>query len=124
MRLIPLLFVLLLASCSSFGVYKMDVYQGNYITHEMVAKLSPGMTREQVKSILGTPLIADMFHANRWDYVFRHRDGQGQVTEKKLVVFFDQDSMVKVEGDSFADDAPRISTEEKKGLFSRFFGGK
>ncbi len=69
----------LLAACSykpSFiNEYKIDVQQGNVLTQDMVAQLKPGQTREQVRFILGSPLIADIFHRQRWDYVYRFRNG-------------------------------------------------
>ena len=69
---------LLLASCKSVDMpkvpgitpYRMVIQQGNFISQEMVSQLKPGMTREQVRFILGTPLVTDIFHADRWDYVF------------------------------------------------------
>ncbi|HSQ05349.1 MAG TPA: outer membrane protein assembly factor BamE, partial [Burkholderiales bacterium] len=77
MRKQTALLLLLLAGCSRVPMlpnltpYKIDVQQGNYITQDMVAKLKPGMTRSQVRFILGTPLIADPFHAQRWDYLYQ-----------------------------------------------------
>jgi outer membrane protein assembly factor BamE len=59
-----------------FNAYKIDIQQGNVLTQEMVAQLKPGQTREQVRFILGTPLLADIFHQQRWDYVYRYHNGQ------------------------------------------------
>ena len=56
--------------------YKIDVQQGNVLTQDMVAQLKPGQTREQVRFILGTPLLADIFHQQRWDYVYSYRNGR------------------------------------------------
>ena len=71
----------LIAACSykpSFiNEYKIDIQQGNVLTQEMVAQLKPGMTRDQVRFVLGTPLLADVFHADRWDYIYRFRPGKG-----------------------------------------------
>ncbi len=60
----------MLSACSGFGVYKIDIQQGNLITQEQLAKVKPGMNRVDVRNALGTPLLQDAFHANRWDYYF------------------------------------------------------
>lgn len=100
-----ILFPLLLTACSyvpsvpGFGVHKIDVQQGNYVTQEMVSKLKPGMTKSQVRFILGTPLIVDAFHTDRWDYVYSFQH-QGRITEhRRMVVIFDGDSLKRIEGD-------------------------
>lgn len=97
--------MLLLAGCSGvptipgIGTYKIDVQQGNYVTQDMVSKLKPGMTRSQVRFVLGTPLVVDVFRTDRWDYVYVYRKG-GDVTEhRKLTVFFDGDKLARLEGD-------------------------
>lgn len=96
---------LVLASCSQVPrlvtEYRIDVQQGNVLTQEMVAQLKPGQTREQVRYILGTPLLADIFHARRWDYVYRLQAGRtGEVSERRLTVFFDDEGRLeKVAGD-------------------------
>jgi len=69
-------------------VYRPDIQQGNFISKEMVAQLKVGMTPEQVRFILGTPLVTDLFHEARWDYPFRIRTGDGEVTSSRVVVFF------------------------------------
>lgn len=101
---------LLLAACSPSTViskvnpFKIDVRQGNYISQEMVAQLRPGQTREQVRFILGTPLVADMFHADRWDYVYRFQPGRGEVQQRRLIVFFEDNKLARVGGDVVAQD--------------------
>jgi outer membrane protein assembly factor BamE len=96
---------LLLAACSSplnsINAYKIDIQQGNVLTQEMVAQLKPGQTREQVRFILGTPLLADVFHQDRWDYAYSYRNGRtGVVDTRYFSVFFDQNNrLVKVSGD-------------------------
>ena len=97
-----------LAGCSNVpripGItpYKIDIQQGNFVTQEMVAQLKPGMSREQVRTVLGTPLLADIFHADRWDYVYRKEAADGKIEERKLTVFFDGDKLVRVAGDVVA----------------------
>ena len=79
--------------------YRMTIQQGNYLSQEMVAQLKLGMTREQVRFVLGTPLVQDAFHADRWDYVF-YRDVPGAKREQRnLSVVFDKDRLVRVIGD-------------------------
>lgn len=97
--LFTLLVSLLLAGCGAFSIapHKIEIQQGNLITQETAQKLSPGMSRAQVRSILGSPLIADAFHDNRWDYVYRLEQKGKLVEQRKLVVFFEGDRMVRVE---------------------------
>ena len=81
------------------AIYRMDIRQGNFVTQEMVAQLKPGQTREQVRFVLGTPLLTDPFHANRWDYVYRYDNGKGDVQQRRLTVFFEDDKLSRVGGD-------------------------
>lgn len=87
---------------SMLSPYRVDVRQGNYISQEMVAQLKPGMSRDQVRFALGTPLVADMFHTNRWDYVYRFQPGRGEVQLRRLVVFFEEGKLARVGGDVVA----------------------
>ncbi|OQX13156.1 MAG: cell envelope protein SmpA [Thiothrix lacustris] len=77
--------VLLLGGCSS---YKMEIQQGNYITREELALVQPGMSAEQVQTTLGTPLLVDDFHKDRWDYVFYLKSPEGTVQRSSVTVFF------------------------------------
>ncbi|WP_231968397.1 outer membrane protein assembly factor BamE [Polynucleobacter necessarius] len=84
-----------------FKPYVPDVVQGNFISSEQYAKLQLGMSREQVRQILGTPLLASYFHANRWDYVFEFkRAGQRVSKERHVTIFFEGDKVVRFEGDA------------------------
>jgi outer membrane protein assembly factor BamE len=99
----------LLAACSGVPMlspYRIDVPQGNLLTQEMVATLKPGMSRDQVKFVLGTPLLTDLFHADRWDYVYRLQRGDGGVEERRLAVFFEKDLLKRVDGDIVAQGMP------------------
>jgi outer membrane protein assembly factor BamE len=99
----------LLAACSNSPLraianavtpYRIDVLQGNFVSREQAALLKPGMPREQVRAILGSPLLTDIFHADRWDYVFSIRPGNKPVQQRQLTVFFDaQGRLVRTEGD-------------------------
>lgn len=98
-----------LAACSSapeltsyLSPYKIDVRQGNFVSQEMVAQLKPGQTRDQVRFILGSPLVTDIFHADRWDYLYRYKPTYGEVQERRLTVFFEKDVLVRVAGDVIA----------------------
>ena len=112
-KIFTLLFLLLIAGCSSIPaipsvLYKMDVQQGNVITQEMIDKLKPGMTKSQVRFILGTALIGDVFHKNRWDYVYSLVQHGNLVEEYKLTVFFEDDKLARTEGD-FSDSLASVS---------------
>lgn len=100
-----LLLGIALSGCSSvprvFNAYKIDVQQGNVITQEMATQLRPGLSKDQVRFALGTPLLVDMFHADRWDYVYRLQKGNtGEVDLRKMSVFFDAGGkLTRIEGD-------------------------
>ena len=89
--------------------YRIDVRQGNYVTQDMVAQLKPGMTREQVRFVLGTPLVADVFHADRWDYIYRFQPGKGESQERRLAVVFEDGRLARLEGDVRADEAQPVA---------------
>jgi outer membrane protein assembly factor BamE len=79
--------------------YRMTIQQGNNLSQEMVAQLKLGMTREQVRFVLGTPLLMDVFHADRWDYVYYLEKPGGKREQRNLSVVFDKDKLVRVVGD-------------------------
>lgn len=92
----------LISACTALGfpgVYRIDVEQGNIVTQEIVDQLQPGMSKRQVRFILGTPLVEDTFNRNRWDYVYTRRNGLDVLAEERLTVTFDGDSLVDVSGD-------------------------
>ena len=93
--------------------YKIDIQQGNVLTQDMVAQLKPGLTKDQVRFILGTPVLMDMFHSNRWDYVYRLQKGRtGEVEMRKFSTFFDaSDRLVRVGGDVAALQSTDMSAE-------------
>ena len=106
-RLVLFLVLPLLAACAnnpenrSWVTHRVDVRQGNMVTQEMVAQLKPGQTKDQVRFILGSPLVADMFHADRWDYVYRFQPGMlgTDLEQRHLVVFFEKNKLLRLEGD-------------------------
>ena len=84
-----------------FGVlpiYRANVQQGNFVSKEMISQLKVGMTPEQVRFVMGTPLLTDVFHAQRWDYPFRMRRGDGQTTTSHVSVFFKEGRVERFEG--------------------------
>jgi len=109
---LTLLILLFITGCSSIPsvLYKIDVQQGNIITQDMVDKLKPNMTKSQVRFVLGTALIGDVFHKDRWDYVYRLLQHGNLVEEYKLTVFFEDDKLVRTAGDfsgSLASISPK-----------------
>jgi len=96
------------------GVYKIDVQQGQPITQTLVDRLHPGMTRQQVSFVMGTPLLADPFHANRWDYVYTYQPGGGKREERRITVLFEADKLVRVEGDLQPSGKPQARTGPKE----------
>ncbi|MDQ8023495.1 MAG: outer membrane protein assembly factor BamE [Moraxellaceae bacterium] len=87
--------------------YKIDVRQGNYVTQEMLAQLKPGMTQEQVRFIMGSPLLIDTFRTDRWDYVYRFTPGKGPVEQRRVALFFADSKLSRVDGDVTAATAPQ-----------------
>ena len=90
--------------------YKVDVIQGNFVSKEQVETLKPGMSRAQVKDVLGTPLIASLFHADRWDYVFTLKRQGVEPQAFKYAVFFKGDQLERFEGDSMPSEAEFIAS--------------
>lgn len=80
----------------SLTPYKIDIQQGNFVDQAMLAKLQQGMTRAQVKFIMGTPLVTDVFHANRWDYIYIYRKDGKLAEERRAVLYFDGDKLERV----------------------------
>lgn len=89
--------------------YKVDVIQGNFISKEQVEILKAGMTRAQVKDVLGTPLLADIFHNDRWDYVFTLKRRNVEPQSYKYTVFFKGDLLERFEGDTMPSEAEFIA---------------
>lgn len=108
------------------GVYKIDVRQGNLVTQEMVDQLRPGMDKRQVKFILGTPLLVDSFHKNRWDYFYDLKKAGKQDIQERVSVIFDSNRLISLRGNfrpsnefkpmtinTEVVDVPRREEEEK-----------
>ncbi|MBX3703041.1 MAG: outer membrane protein assembly factor BamE [Steroidobacteraceae bacterium] len=99
MRPVAILAAAMLAAASAAGcVYRMDVQQGNLLDAEQVEQVEVGMTRSQVRFLLGTPMVIDSFDAERWDYVYSLRRGHSrEVTRRHLVVWFEGDKVTRIE---------------------------
>lgn len=80
--------------------YRMEVVQGNVVTQDMVAQLRPGLSSDQVRTLLGAPLLMDVFHANRWDYVFTIRRQGTAPQQRRVTVFFENDRVSRFEADA------------------------
>lgn len=114
--------IVTLAGCSSskFGFpYRVGVQQGNWITKDQVAMLRPGMTREQVRFALGTPTLTSALHANRWDYPYYYRSGNGKVEERVFTVMFDGGQLTSWKGDEQPEMQPFQIAREEVGISKR-----
>lgn len=90
--------------------YKVDVVQGNFVSREQVEALQPGMSRQQVREILGTPLVTSLFHADRWEYVFTLKRPGEDIQTRKLTVFFKGDALERSEGDEMPTETEFVAT--------------
>jgi outer membrane protein assembly factor BamE len=140
---LPLAFALAAGGCSTintyipaieqFGVYKLDINQGNHLSQDMVDRLKVGQTRTQVRANLGTPLITSAFRDNRWDYVYMFMR-QGTIREeRRFAVFFVDDKLARWEGDEMPPSAMelnrlaaerslgRLPSADDKGVLTWFF---
>ncbi len=124
-KFLKLLFVSLLA-CSVFLTgcgssvpivkpFKMDIQQGNVVTSKMLLQLKPGMTKSQVKFIMGTPLIVDSFHSNRWDYFYQMRQA-GKIKEQRRVILdFENELLARVRGDVVPEGSAGAASSTEAG---------
>lgn len=86
--------------------FKMDIQQGNVVTSKMLLQLRPGMTKSQVKFIMGTPLINDSFHSNRWDYFYQMRRAGKVIEQRRVILDFEKELLVRVRGDVVPQGTP------------------
>jgi outer membrane protein assembly factor BamE len=103
LRFFTLLLMLALVGCGAsvptIKPYKMDIQQGNVVTSEMLLKLRPGMSKSQVQFIMGTPLLVDSFHSDRWDYFYQFRKDGKIINQHRVILEFNGDSLTRVRGD-------------------------
>ncbi len=97
-RLLAVLLCLSLGACFLVP-HKIDVQQGNYVDQTMLSKLKAGMTKSQVRYVLGSPLITDPFHAERWDYTFIDRPNGKLKASRRVTVIFEGDKLSRLQGD-------------------------
>lgn len=110
-RLISLLISTLVVSGCGL-VYKQPIYQGSLIEASAVEQLQPGMSKQQVQTLLGTPSIADPFHNQRWDYTSSKRTGRsGQTEVRNLTLYFENDTLTEWDGDYFAEQDEELARE-------------
>ncbi|MGQ0597349.1 outer membrane protein assembly factor BamE [Aquabacterium sp.] len=117
--------VAMLSACSNlslskpetlFGLlepYKVDVVQGNVVTQEIMAQIQPGLGRMQVKEILGTPLLADPFHTDRWDYVFTIRRQGVADQQRRVSVFFKNDAVERFDTEPLPSERDFVASIDK-----------
>ncbi len=117
--------VILLAGCGSMDgagrriataltPYQVEVVQGNFISREQVEALQKGMSREQVRQILGTPLVTSLFHGDRWDYVFTLKRQGVAPQQRRLTIHFSGDAMDRAEGDTMPSESEFVATLDKR----------
>lgn len=94
---------------TQFGVYKLDINQGNYISQDMVDKLKVGQTKTQVKATIGTPLITSAFRDNRWDYVYEYTSGGRLREHRQFTVYFKDDLLARWEGDEMPQSVQELN---------------
>lgn len=95
--------------------YRIEIQQGNFVSQDMIAKLKRGMSREQVRFVLGTPLLTDVFHPDRWDYVFYRERPDKSREERRISVFFENNRLMRVTGDVVPEAAARPGAAPKGG---------
>lgn len=111
-------------------VYRIDVQQGNVVTQEMLAQLKPGMEKNKVRYIMGSPLVVDVFHEDRWDYLYSFQSGSGQREQRRVTLYFKDDRLASIDGNVRAaqtklemparrDNAVEVEGEYKKPLLAR-----
>ena len=110
-RVAPLAVVILTAACSALTPYKLPIQQGNIVSSEAVAKLKSGMSKNQAAQALGTPLLNDIFHANRWEYV-HYLSKRGKMSEKNYIaLIFEDEKLARLVGDGAPTLEPMVAPE-------------
>ncbi|MBA6262170.1 MAG: outer membrane protein assembly factor BamE [Colwellia sp.] len=99
-RILALTIALSLSACSSW-VFRIDIPQGNFLEQKDIDKLQIGMSKEQVKFVLGSPVVVDAFNNDTWHYIYSLKSGRSEELniQKKFILSFDQDSLISAEGD-------------------------
>lgn len=98
-RIVVFIYLASVSACSFFEPHKVAVQQGNVVTQKMIDQLKPGMTKRQVKYVLGTPLVVDAFNSNQWHYNYTLHLGTQLLTERQLTLHFINEKLASFEGD-------------------------
>jgi outer membrane protein assembly factor BamE len=102
---------LALLALASGCVYRQDIQQGNYLESKTVDQLQVGMTRTQVRYLLGTPMVPDVFDKDRWDYLFYFRHGRHPYTQRQVIVYFKDDKVAKFDTVNMGIGPPQTPDE-------------
>lgn len=120
------LFILSVVLCTACGTalptikpYKLDVQQGNVVTSKMLLQLRPGMTKSQVRFIMGTPLLQDSFHGNRWDYVYQMRENGKIIEQRRVILQFENELLKSVRGDVVPAGSDKAKAPEESNTGTR-----
>ena len=108
-----------LTSCTTIathfpGVYAIDIQQGNIINQEMVDQLRPNMTKRQVLYVMGTPMLVDVFHKQRWDYIYSDQPGGEDRVQKRTTLFFNGDELANIQGDFRPSSQPVVQVSKEQ----------
>lgn len=117
MLLRPIAVIILAALIPLSGcglLYRLDVQQGNLFNKEQVETLKPGMSKRQVLVVMGSPSIVSPFDQDRWDYVSTIKRGRGKMDSKDLVLYFENESLARIEGDYFPEDPELLIRDARK----------
>ena len=115
LRLIAVIALFALLPLGGCGVlYKLDVQQGNLFNKDQVETLKPGMSKRQVLLVMGSPSIISPFNQNRWDYVSSIKRGRGKMDSKDLVLYFENESLARIEGDYFPENPELLIRDARK----------
>ena len=118
MRIFLLVLSLLVTACSSslpsIKPYKMPIQQGNLVTSKMMMQLKPGMTKTQVRFVMGTPLINDSFHKDQWDYFYQMEKDGAIIEKRRVILMFEKDLLAKVKGDVIPANANTNKNEDRQ----------
>ncbi len=112
-KVLLVLMLVVLTGCTSFRPYRMEIRQGNLVTPEMRAKVRVGMSRQQVTAALGSPLVSDVFHANRWDYLYRYDERGKPLEQQRLTVYFEGDFVKRIDDSQMAGAGAQPATAGK-----------
>lgn len=117
MRIFLIVLSLLVTACSSsfpsIKPYKMPIQQGNLVTSKMMMQLKPGMTKTQVRFVMGTPLINDSFHKDQWDYFYQMEKDGAIIEKRRVILMFEKDLLAKVKGDVISANANKNENRQE-----------